>query len=209
MGKEDKRWLAKPEKIIVSHKNPDFDSFSASVAAQRLYPDHTIVVSGEGAQNLEDFFAIYKEKIPFYREESVDLSEIKETVIVDACLKERLGQSIQNAISRNKPILRIYDHHPFFDEDIFPGYQKREVVIEEIGSATTLMVEKIRKQNVEIDKIDATLFSTGIYEDTGNFLFSSTTPRDLQSSAFLLENGANLDVVSAFVKIDMTIDQKR
>ncbi|HQN21305.1 MAG TPA: CBS domain-containing protein [Thermotogota bacterium] len=208
MGKEDKRWLAKPEKIIVSHKNPDFDSFSASVAAQRLYPDHTIVVSGEGAQNLEDFFAIYKEKIPFYREESVDLSEIKETVIVDACLKERLGQSIQNAISRNKPILRIYDHHPFFDEDIFPGYQKREVVIEEIGSATTLMVEKIRKQNVEIDKIDATLFSTGIYEDTGNFLFSSTTPRDLQSSAFLLENGANLDVVSAFVKIDMTIDQK-
>ncbi len=209
MGKEEKQWLAKPVKIIVSHKNPDFDAFSASVAAQRVFPDYAIVVSGEGAQNLEDFFAIYKEKIPFYREENVDFSEVKEAIIVDACLIERLSQTIQNAFMSSKPILRIYDHHPFFEEDIFPGYPKVETVIEEIGSATTLLVERIRKQNLDIDKVDATLFSTGIYEDTGNFLFSSTTPRDLLSSAFLLENGANLDVVSAFVKIDMTIDQKR
>ena len=209
MGKEDKRGLVKPQKIIVSHKNPDFDAFSASVAAQRLFPDHVIVVSGEGAQNLEDYFSLYKEKIPFFREETVDYSEVKEVVIVDASLMERLGQAVQNALALNKPVLSIYDHHPVYDGDIFPGFNKTETVIAEVGSVTTMLVERIRKQNLAINKVDATLFSIGIYEDTGNFLFSSTTPRDLQSSAYLLEKGANLDVVSAFVKIDMTIDQKR
>jgi len=101
LGKEDKRGLVKPQKIIVSHKNPDFDAFSASVAAQRLFPDHVIVVSGEGAQNLEDYFSLYKEKIPFFREETVDYSEVKEVVIVDASLMERLGQAVQNALALN------------------------------------------------------------------------------------------------------------
>jgi tRNA nucleotidyltransferase (CCA-adding enzyme) len=193
----------------VSHKNPDFDSFSASIAASRIFPDFTVIVAGEGAQNLEDFFSIYKEKIPYYREETVDFSDVQEAIIVDACLIERLGPITQKAFEERRPVLRIYDHHPFKEEDIFPGFKIRESVIEEIGSATTLLVERIKKQNTDIDRIDATLFSIGIYEDTGNFLFSSTTPRDLQASAFLLGKGANLDVVSAFIKIDMTIDQKR
>lgn len=209
MPRENKTYLVKPKKIIVSHKNPDFDSFSASVAAQKMYKDFVIVSCGEGTQNLEEFFSLYKEKIPFFSEETVDFSEIAEVIVVDTCLLERLGALIQKAILENKPLLRVFDHHPYPDEQVFPGQRKAEVIIEEIGSATTVVVEQIKKKNLEIDKVEATLFSIGIYEDTGNFLFSSTTSRDMQASAFLLEKGANLDVVSAFVKVDMTIEQKR
>ena len=35
----------------------------------------------------------------------------------------------------------------------------------------------------------------GLYEDTGSFTFSSTTAEDYEAAAFLLSQGANLNIV--------------
>lgn len=45
----------------------------------------------------------------------------------------------------------------------------------------------------------ATLFLMGIYEDTGNLVYPSTTAEDAHAVGFLLENGADLDVATAYL----------
>ena len=45
----------------------------------------------------------------------------------------------------------------------------------------------------------ATLFLAGIYEDTGNLTFSSTTPRDSYAAGYLLECKADLDIVASLM----------
>ncbi len=49
--------------------------------------------------------------------------------------------------------------------------------------------------------------AVGLYEDTGSFSFSSTTPEDLQTAAFLLERGANLNIISSLITRELTSDQ--
>jgi len=198
-----------PEKIIVSHRNPDFDAFSASVAAKMLYEDYIIVVSGDPSRNLAEFMRIHDEDFKYYREEEVDFSNVESVIVCDTSTVNRMGDNIRELFNNKKLEVRVYDHHPGIDSNVFPGHEVKESQVEEIGSATTIVVEHIKKKNLFPDTKRASLLAIGIYEDTGNFLFSSTTPRDIKAVAYLLENGANLDMVSAFIKIEMTIDQKK
>src|SRR6056297_3006474 len=197
----------KPDKIIVAHKNPDFDAFSATVGAKLLYPDHVIVHSGEGSNNLQEFMTIYEEKFPFYMEKEVDFSDVHQVVVCDTSIPQRLGKKVQTVFKNPDIKITIYDHHPVEASRIFPNQTDKKVTLEEIGSASTLIVEELQRKNVKIKVEESTLLTIGIYEDTGNFLFSSTTPRDMRACAFLLERQANIDVVSAFVKTEMTPDQ--
>ena len=197
----------KPEKIIVAHRNPDFDAFSATVGANLLFPDHVIIHSGEGSNNLQEFMTIYEEKFPFYMEKEVDYSSVREVVICDTSIPERLGKKIQTIFKNPDIKVRIYDHHPVDTSRIFPNQTDKKIFLEEIGSSSTLIVEELQRKNTKIKVEASTLLAIGIYEDTGNFLFSSTTPRDMQACAYLLEKKANIDVISAFVKTEMTPDQ--
>ncbi len=60
-----------------------------------------------------------------------------------------------------------------------------------MGATVTLLIEKIRQQEIDITPFEATTFLLGIYEDTGSLTFPQTTPRDLRAAAYLLEKGAN------------------
>ena len=192
-------------KLIVPHRNPDFDAFASAVAAKLLYTDHEIVVSGQPNQNLEEYMKIYEDKFPFLRESAVSEDEdVESVIIVDTASPKRISKKILPLVERAKKVI-IYDHHP----DIKEGGLEGESHIESIGSTTTMMVEMIREKGIEIDSITATLFMIAIYEDTGNLLYSSTTPRDLEAAKFLLENGANLVEVSEYIKLDLSYDQKQ
>jgi len=69
-------------KLIVGHRNPDFDCFASCVAAQKLYPDHTIVLSGLPQQNLAQYLAVYEEKYPFITEKDLpDKSADRKSVV--------------------------------------------------------------------------------------------------------------------------------
>jgi tRNA nucleotidyltransferase (CCA-adding enzyme) len=47
----------------------------------------------------------------------------------------------------------------------------------------------------------------GLYEDTGNLTFHTTTVRDYQAAAYLLSHGANLNIVADFLVQELTPDQ--
>ncbi len=190
-------------KIIVGHKNPDFDCFASCVAAKKLYPDYTIVLSGTPQQNLAQYLAIYEEKYPFATEKDLADQSVESMIVVDTASKERLGTQIQ-AIVESVPDILVFDHHPDIKEISIRG-EKR---IESVGATVTILLEEIRKRNIPIDSIDATLFSIAIYEDTGNLLYTTTTVRDIEAVKYLLQKGSNLIEVSDFIKYDLNYDQK-
>ena len=58
----------------------------------------------------------------------------------------------------------------------------------------------MEEEETKISPIQATLFLAGIYEDTGNLSFPSTTTVDAQAVAFLLKRKADLDVINKFLR---------
>jgi tRNA nucleotidyltransferase (CCA-adding enzyme) len=55
--------------------------------------------------------------------------------------------------------------------------------------------------------MEATIFALGIYEETGCLLFPTTTERDLLSVSYLLKQGANLNIVSNYLKVELNIEE--
>ena len=70
-----------------------------------------------------------------------------------------------------------------------------------------LLTEIIKEKDIQISPDEATIMCLGIYEDTGSFTFSSTTERDFLAAAFLLSNGANLNVVSDLIARELSPEQ--
>ncbi|MGJ8455247.1 CBS domain-containing protein [Pseudothermotoga sp. U03pept] len=190
-------------RLIVGHKNPDFDCFASCIAAKKLFPDHTVLLSGIPQQNLAQYLSIYEERYPFLTERDLSEEVVDSLIVVDTASKERLGERVQMILEKVSE-LRVFDHHPDIKEISIKGERK----IENVGATVTLLLEEIRKRNIQIDSIEATLFAIAIYEDTGNLLYTTTTVRDIEAIKYLFQNGANLIEVSDFIKYDLNYDQK-
>ncbi|MGH7363460.1 MAG: CBS domain-containing protein, partial [Candidatus Methylomirabilales bacterium] len=76
-----------------------------------------------------------------------------------------------------------------------------------VGATTTIFVELLRERQVPLTPEEATLLALGIYEETGFFTFTSTTPADLAAGAALVDQGANLNTVADFIRREMTAEQ--
>ncbi|POZ91399.1 hypothetical protein AA81_10430 [Petrotoga halophila DSM 16923] len=195
--------------IITTHKNADFDGFAACVAASLIYEDAIIVLEGEPQQNLKEFLNIYD--IPYEKEndfiknyqEEIKNHNFEKVVIVDTADINRIPEFIKSLIEQGIEV-DIYDHHPELKEQNIKGnnYSK------EVGSATTLVVQKLLESKIVLPDTYETLFLIAIHEDTGNFVFSTTTPLDHQISAELLKGGARIEEVEEFVSLEMTKEQK-
>jgi tRNA nucleotidyltransferase (CCA-adding enzyme) len=69
------------------------------------------------------------------------------------------------------------------------------------------MVELLQKKEIAISPFEATIFALGIYEETGSLTYHSTTERDALAAAYLIGQGANLNIVSDFISRDLTPEQ--
>ena len=99
---------------------------------------------------------------------------------------------------------RIIDHH--VDEE--PPTEEAIVEADEVGATSTMLVERIRDRGISLGEVGATLLLMGIYEDTGALSYLTTTPRDAQAAAWLLERGASLAVVNEFLHNPLTPQQR-
>ncbi|KKL90462.1 hypothetical protein LCGC14_1904460, partial [marine sediment metagenome] len=121
---------------------------------------------------------------------------------VDTRWLNRIG-IFNQLISRKGVEIHIYDHHPPHPEDI----EGEGGICQEVGATTSLLVSLIRKRRISISPAEATLLLLGIYEDTGSLSFTSTTPLDLEAAAYLLSQGANLELISSFLNRGLTEKQ--
>ena len=197
--------IEKPKIIIASHAGTDFDSLASMVAAHKLYPDSQPVLVAGCDINVREFMSLYTDVFFLANVSDADLSEVKTVIATDVGTKRRLGQKVGELLDRDDVKVILYDHHITEDKD----FRIDELHQANFGSATTVVLSELLPKKVEINPMEATLFALGIYEDTGNLTYTTTTPRDLEIVAKLLKFGARLDIVTRFLSHQLNPMQRQ
>ncbi|NLI90880.1 MAG: CBS domain-containing protein [Peptococcaceae bacterium] len=188
-------------KIILSHRYLDFDALASMVAVQKIYPDAVLVIEGKNNSYVQDFLALAKEHLPFYRLKDIDPGKVEKIFLVDTNnLSRAVGN--KNILDRFSQVdLEIIDHHPS------SGPIGKNHTFQALGACTTILVEKIKSKGIKLSSFDATLMTLGIYDDTGSLLFENTTSRDVMAVAHLIDQGAQLGVVAEYLRKPLSGEQ--
>ncbi|HIQ05489.1 MAG TPA: CBS domain-containing protein [Anaerolineae bacterium] len=185
--------------VILTHEHTDFDALASLLAAHKLYPDAIPVLPRTMNRNLRDFLALYRGALPFVSADDLPRRRVRRAILVDT-------QSVQPPKGMGPGTeCHIIDHHPLTRE-LEPGWTYWG---EPVGATTTLLVERIAEEGIPLSAVEATLLMLGIYEDTGSLTYATTTPRDIRCAAWVLEQGANLQVVNEFLHHPLTPSQQR
>ena len=180
--------------FVTTHKNTDFDALASVVAATILYPDATPVLPKIVNPNVKAFLSIHKDLFRMYSSGEIDMGGVKSLIVVDTNRWDRLDRMEGIKQKQNVEII-LWDHH-LNSGDIHPTWKCQE----EMGANVTLMIRQLKKENKVVTPIQATLFLAGIYEDTGNLMFPSSKAEDAYAAAFLLEQKADLHVISSLLR---------
>jgi tRNA nucleotidyltransferase (CCA-adding enzyme) len=186
--------------VITTHINADFDCLGAMAAAARLYPAARISFPGSQEKGVRDFIARHPDHLPaVIRARDIDLASISRLIIVDCQQAARIGRFAE-ILHRPGLELHIYDHHPLSVDSI----SATGGVIRYCGSSSTILAGVLREHGMSPTPEEATLMMLGIYEDTGRLIFPTTTQEDYQAAAWLLSQGANLNIVAESVSQELT-----
>jgi tRNA nucleotidyltransferase (CCA-adding enzyme) len=185
--------------VILTHENADFDAVASLLGASKLFPSAIPVLPRRVNRNGRAFIALYGEELPFVKIDDLPRRrKITRVILVDT-----QGLSTLKGMVRDLKV-DVIDHHersPNLDPDwSFSG--------EMLGATTTLLVEDIRVRGIELTWVEATMLLMGIHEDTGSLSYVSTTARDVQAVAWLMEQGARLKVAQELLHHLLTPAQR-
>lgn len=190
-------------KIITTHMNADFDGLASMIAVQKLYPDAVMAFSGSQEKNVRRFVAeTLSSKYDFAKLKNIELNQVNTLIVVDTRQKARIGV-FAKCLDNPGIKLYLYDHHPDTENDLKGDIE----VLSPVGATVTVICQVLQKENITISQDEATILGLGIYEDTGSLTHLTSTPDDLFAVAWLLENGAQLDIISQFLSYDLTSRQ--
>jgi len=189
--------------IITTHINADFDAMASMIAAKKLYPEAFMVFPGSQEHNLREFLV----ESTFYffdfaKIRDLEFDRISRLILVDTRQAGRIGK-FEDVVKDKGVDVHIYDHHPDSEDDVSGSIE----VIKPVGATVTILTELIRERGIQLTPDEATILTLGIYEDTGSFTFSSTTPADYEAARYLLTQGANLNMVSDMLTRELTAEQ--
>ena len=200
--------------VVLSHVNADFDSLAGAVALAKLWsidrpelPTH--VVTPRGVNPLVSrFLAYHKHLLPIRGFKTIREQDVAAVGVVDTQHKSRLGAAASWLRAAEHVV--VVDHHAGAQGDIEPD----ELIIEPVGSATTVLVERIRARaeetnsGVVLTETEATLFALGIRADTGVLSFPATTPRDALALAWLMQQGCSQSAIAEFGQARLSNQQR-
>lgn len=189
--------------IATTHRNTDFDGLASIIAATVIYPGTVAVCPKNVNPNIHRFLSLHKTSFDLILCGEVDLNAVTRIIVVDTNQWRRLDRFDQLK-DRDGVELLLWDHHMGIG-DLNPHWQ----CVEKMGATITLLLREIQRQKLTITPLQATLFLLGLYEDTGQLTFSSTTPEDARAAAFLLEQGADLNIAVDFLNMAYGEVQKK
>ncbi|MBN3534902.1 DHH family phosphoesterase [Mycoplasma procyoni] len=174
--------------VIFHHIRPDGDCLGSQFGLKTLieenFPNKTVKAVGDskGILKFLDF--------DFQNDLSDDFLKNSLAIIVDANFKERIEN--RELLDKNifKSVIRI-DHHP--NEDDLNATCRW--VDSSYIAAAEMVADIAVSSNWKISPKAAKYIYTGIYTDSGRFLYSNTTPRTLELSAKLWSTGLDVDNV--------------
>jgi nanoRNase/pAp phosphatase (c-di-AMP/oligoRNAs hydrolase) len=195
--------IENPMHIATTHRNADFDGLASIVAITLLYPGTVAVCPKSVNPNVHRFLSLHKTSFDIILAGEVKLDEVKRLIVADTNQWRRI-ERLDQLRDRETVEVLLWDHHMGIG-DINPHWQ----CVEKIGATITLLARELRAQQVPLTPLQATLFLIGLYEDTGQLTFSSTTPEDARAAAFLLEQGADLTIAVDFLNMAYGEVQKK
>ena len=196
-------------------------------------PTHVVLPRGTHPV-VQRFLAFHKHLLPLRGFKTIMPEDVHAIGVVDAQGASRIGRGqswLDNAQS-----IHIYDHHDGqlpskkkkgksdTDGNAANASQNKEespssppslvdrateVVIDKVGSTTTLLVEKLKDAGITPAPHEATLFCLGIRADTGGLVYESTTLRDAAALLWCMQNGASQTAISEFGVTKMTGETQR
>ena len=186
--------------VITCHTNADNDALASMVGALFLYPGAVLLFPGSQERQVQEFYEEVVEPLfPCVSQKELDAEAVQRLVVVDTHLKSRLPQVKKLLEERPGIDIQVWDHHALSDDEGEDRLAASLLRVEGAGAASTMLVEEIRRRNLSLTCETATALAAGIYGDTGSFLYSSTTPGDLEAAAWLVGQGADLAVVSRLI----------
>lgn len=189
--------------VIISHQNSDLDAIASMVAAQRLYPGAVPVVSPSLSPPVHRFLALHKDHYPMEVVSEIDASAVETVIVVDVRDRRRIRDFLELVDSAERII--TWDHHPDSEHDV----AAHESIVEPVGACVTLLVDRLRAEEIDFTPAEATLFLLGLYADTGRLSFSTTRHLDFDVAGYLVDKGANLRVVNRFLRQQFTPEQNQ
>ena len=185
--------------LIMTHEQADLDALASMLGAHLLVPEAYALLPRQINRNGRDFLDKYGEELGFSRLKDLPHKEIKKVYLVDTqSLVTLRGMTDETKVVVIDHHLRKKQSHPDWEMDL-----------QTCGACSTLLVEKIQAAGLELTNLEATLLILGIYEDTGSLGYSNTTARDARAVAFLLEQGADLNLVSRYLNPPLTNAQQQ
>ncbi|MCP3951670.1 MAG: CBS domain-containing protein [Desulfobacterales bacterium] len=188
--------------IATTHRNTDFDGLASVTAATLIYPGCVPVLPSQVNPNLKPFLSIHKDLFSFKTPDEIDMEAVTKLVVVDINRWERLGR-LKQLQDKEGLVIDLWDHHS--GEGNIKSTWSRQA---EVGANITLMIERLKTEKKILTPIQATLFLAGLYEDTGNLTFPSTTAEDAYAAGWLIERKADLGILSTFLKPAYGVKQK-
>jgi len=156
--------------VVILQNGADLDELSSAYAITLLNPDFKILLPNSYELKVKKTLDVFSEKFKdkIIKIDQLDISKITKAIITD-------HQTLDITLPENVEV-EIYDHHPK------KAYSKKyKTHLYKTGALTTIFVEKLKKEKIKIDNIDATILALGIYEDTGGFKYKGTTIRDIKA----------------------------
>jgi len=185
--------------LILTHEQTDLDGLASMLGAHLLRPEAIALLPRLINRNGKAFLRRYANELPFSDYQALPHESIKSVFLVDTqSLVTLRGMNEQTKVT-------VLDHHPR-KVQIHPAWQ---VELHLTGACTTILVEKLRELAIPLSPIEATLMLLGIYEDTGSLTYSCTTARDAHAVAFLLEQGADLNIASIYLNPPLSNAQQQ
>lgn len=181
--------------LIATHVGADFDAFASTLLARKLHPEGRVFFPGSREESVRRMVEARGLEVDELRQKEIDPAEITGVVLCDIRQRERIG--VLGEWLRDRPEIDVvaYDHHTDAEDDV-PVCGG--IVDPTVGATCTLLAEELRRRETPLSGEEATLLLMGIYEDTGSLSYPTTSARDMEISAWLLERGADLVAVRRF-----------
>ncbi|MGB2895394.1 MAG: CBS domain-containing protein [Anaerolineales bacterium] len=184
--------------LVCTHEQADFDAVASLLGVRLLDPETMPVLPRRVNRNVRAFVTLYGDHLPFVEFGELPRSRVERLTVVDT----QSPPSIKGVSADTK--VHFIDHHPPAG-DLDPSWSAH---IEEVGATVTLLVEDVQEAGRNLSPVQATLLLLGIYEDTGSLSYASTTQRDMRAGAWLLERGADLNLVGEFLNHPLSNGQR-
>ncbi|KKP36544.1 MAG: phosphoesterase RecJ domain-containing protein, phosphoesterase RecJ domain-containing protein [Candidatus Peregrinibacteria bacterium GW2011_GWF2_33_10] len=187
---EAKRQLLGANKIvIVSHRSPDPDTVGASIALNRALTKLGKTVTACAVDKLADFLNFFEEAKNF--EQELPSSGFDLLVILDCGSIEQTGLQKEFSVLKAKQVRSIsIDHHSTNSK-----FADLNIVQPDSAATCEILYDFLCLVGWSIDEVQATALLLGIYYDTGRFMHSNTSAKNLQIAADLLNLGADFEFV--------------